>query len=264
MSEFILFLSKILPLALYPLGMVSILMLIAIINFWQRPYRAGISLLTAFLILVVTSSGWFADRMVAGLETQYPPLAFPPRAEAIIVLGGSTYPPNYPRQWPEVNEAGDRVLYGAKLYREKRAPKVILSGGRIEWKDGGQAEAIDMRTLMETMGVPFKDILLEPDSLNTYENARNVKKLLEEEKLEGRFLLVTSAMHMPRAKAIFDKQDINVIPAPTDFLIEPNRENVSGREQLLNILPDAEALQQTTKAMKERIGYQIYRMRGWV
>lgn len=264
MGEFILFLSKLLPLALYPLGMTSVLLIIAILNFWQRPYRAGIALLLALGVLLLSSSGWFADAMVSALESQNPPLVNPPKAEAIIVLGGSTYPPNYPRQWPEVNEAGDRILYGAKLYREGRAPKVILSGGRIEWKDGGQAEAIDMRTLMATMGVPRKDILLEPDSLNTYENARNVKTVLKKNEIDGKILLVTSAMHMPRSRAIFKKQGMDVIPAPTDFLVEPNRDNTSSREKLLNILPDAEALEQTTKAVKERIGYQVYRFRGWL
>lgn len=264
MGELILFLSKLLPLLLYPLGMTSVLLVIAILNFWQRPYRAGMALLLALGVLLLSSNGWFADVMVSALESQNPPLVNPPKAAAIIVLGGSTYPPNYPRQWPEVNEAGDRVLYGAKLYRDGRAPKVILSGGRIEWKDSGQAEAIDMQTLMTTMGVPRTDIILEPDSLNTFENARNVKAVLEDNDLSGKMLLVTSAMHMPRSKAIFKKQGIDVIPAPTDFLVEPHRKNRSSRERLLNILPDAEALEQTTKAMKERIGYQIYRLRGWL
>ena len=264
MGELFLFFSKLLPLLLYPLGMTTVLLLIAVLNFWQRPYRAAIALLSALGVLWLSSSGWFATAMVAALESQNPPLVNPPKADAIIVLGGSTYAPNYPRQWPEVNEAGDRVLYGAKLYREGHAPKVILSGGRIEWKDGGQAEAIDMRTLMTTMGVPTQDTILETESLNTYENARNVRKVLQENELKGEMLLVTSAMHMPRAKAIFKKQKIDVIPAPTDFRVEPNRQTVSMEEKLLNLLPDSEALELTTDAMKERIGYQVYRLRGWL
>lgn len=264
MGEVVLFLSKLLPLALYPLGMTSILLVIAVYNFWQRPYRAAIALLTALCVLVMSSSGWFANVMVGSLESQNPPLRFPPRAEAIIVLGGGIYAPNYPRQWPEVNEAGDRVLYGAKLYRDGRAPKVILSGGRIDWKDGGQAEAIDMRTLMSSMGVARQDMILEPKSLNTYENARNVKTVLKQNKIKGRMLLVTSALHMPRAKAIFEKQGMDVIAAPTDFLVEPDRTSVSVREQLLNSLPDAQSLEMTTNAIKERIGFQVYRMRGWL
>ena len=255
MGDFVLFLSKLLPLALYPLGITSLLLILAILNFWQRPYRSGIALLTALFVLLISASGGFANAMVGSLESQTPPLQNPPKAAAIIVLGGSTYAPNYPRQWPEVNEAGDRVLYGAKLYREGYAPKVILSGGRITWKDGGQAEAIDMRTLMTTMGVPRKNIILEPDSLNTYENARNVNEVLEKNEIEGTILLVTSAMHMPRAKAIFKKQGIDVIAAPTDFRVEPHRQSMSSKERILNFLPDAKALEMTTDAIKERIGY---------
>ena len=79
-----------------------------------------------------------------------------------------------------IPEAGDRVLYGAKLYRDGKAPIVIVSGGRIGWLGGGLPESTDMGTLLAMMGVPDSAIIEEPNSLNTYENAVNVQKILDQ------------------------------------------------------------------------------------
>ncbi len=68
------------------------------------------------------------------LESQNLPQKEIPKADAIVILGGAVLPAVPPRPWVEVSEEGDRVLYGAKLYREGKAPRVILSGGRIDWQ----------------------------------------------------------------------------------------------------------------------------------
>lgn len=264
MTEFILFLSKLLPLFLYPLGLTTVFLMIAIIHFWKHPRRASVALAFALGLLLLSSNVGVAQTLTYSLERQYPVLIHPPKAKAIIVLGGSTFAPNPPRLWPEVNDGGDRVLYGAKLYREGKAPQVLLSGGRIAWQGGGQAEAIDMRTLMETMGVPRDAVILEPQSLNTFENARNTKAVLTIQNIDGPLLLVTSAFHMPRSMAIFRKQGLDVIAAPTDFWVETDRGPTEFKEAVLTLFPDAEALEQTTKIMKEYMGFFIYKLRGWL
>jgi uncharacterized SAM-binding protein YcdF (DUF218 family) len=259
-----LFLSKLIPLFIYPVGLTCLLLIAAMFNFWKKPQRAAGFLVIAFTVLWVSASPWVANRMVRSLERQYPPLTNPPQASAIVVLGGATYAPNPPRLRPEVNEQGDRVLYGAKLYRDGKAPRVILSGGRIDWKDGGPPESADMATLITTMGVPATAILQDQTSLNTIENAMNVRTILEQEKLQGPLLLVTSAMHMPRSAAIFKKQGMDIIPAPTDFLVETEAPSGGFQGAILGILPEAESLEMTTKTMKEYVGLLIYRLRGWL
>jgi uncharacterized SAM-binding protein YcdF (DUF218 family) len=82
-----------------------------------------------------------------------------------------------------------------------------------------------------------------------------------------RVLLVTSAMHMPRSLRIFQRQGIEAIPAPTDFLItqqEINEPSSSPQATLLNLVPDADRLQNTTRALKEYIGTVVYHLRGWL
>ncbi|HEY9889669.1 MAG TPA: YdcF family protein [Candidatus Obscuribacterales bacterium] len=262
-----LFLSKLLPLLIYPVGLSSFLLGLTLWWIWRRRRRWALgSGAIALLILLVSSNSWVATRLVQSLEWRHLPPASLPAAEAIVVLGGSTRPADYPRPWVDVMESGDRVLHGAQLYKAGKAPKLILSGGRIDWKGGGPPESDDMAQIAMAMGVPRADILEDPTSLNTYQNAVNVKAILAEEGI-NQILLVTSAMHMPRSLAIFQKLGMNAIAAPTDFLIsERSVAEISGSRQafLLSLLPNASNLDVVSRAIKEYIGLVVYRLRGWL
>lgn len=262
-----LFLSKLLPIFVYPLGLACVLLLAALVLLWKKPRWAAVTILVALLLLVLGSSGPVTASLMRNLEWQYLPQGPLPNAEAIVVLGGSTSSADPPRPWVEVSDAGDRILYAAKLYREGKAPKLILSGGRIRWQGVGPSEAADMATLLEAMGIPASALIQEPSSLNTYENAVNVKKILDERNIR-RVLLVTSALHMPRSMLIFKRLGIDAIAAPTDFHItqaqSPEEADTSGEANLLGLLPDADRLRFTTRALKEYIGLVVYRLRGWL
>ena len=261
-----LFLSKLLPLVLYPLGFACLLLVLALIFLWNRPRLAAWMIILALVVLLVGSNGWTTNGLVRSLEARAKVLDPLPNAEAIVVLGGCTRPAFSPRPAPDLTEAGDRVFYGAQLYRDGKAPRIILSGGRIDWRGSGPSESGDMAIILEQLGIPRDAILQDPNSLNTYQNAVNVKRILDELDIH-RILLVTSAMHMPRSRLIFKKQGIDVIPAPTDFLVtavdlaEPRS---SRKAMLLNALPDAERLQKFSRALKEYYGLAIYWLRGWI
>lgn len=123
-----------------------------------------------------------------------------------------------------------------------------------------------MLEILKLMNIPESAIIQESLSLNTYENAVNVKQILEEKKLK-KIILVTSALHIPRAYAIFKKQGIDVITAPTDFLIseqEITEINDNQEAFILNNIPDSLALDKTTKVLKEYIGTFIYWLKGWL
>jgi uncharacterized SAM-binding protein YcdF (DUF218 family) len=260
-----LFLSKLLPLLVYPLGLSCLLLSLGLVLWRWRPGWAKGAVVTTLVLLILASNSNLAALVVRSLEWRYLPLETIPQAEAIVVLGGSTHPATRPRPWVEVSDAGDRVLYGVKLYKDGKAPLLVFSGGRIDWKDGGPPEADDMTQIATVMGVPARAILQEGTSLNTYENAVNVKALLRAQDIRT-VLLVTSAMHMPRAMAIFKKQGIQAIAAPTDYWVSQGnfQENRSFQGILLNLLPDTEALHFLTRALKEYIGLGIYRLKGWL
>lgn len=261
-----LFLSKLLPLFLYPLGLTSLLLLVGLIIAWKRPYLALFPMGMSLFILLIASNAWISSLLMQSLEWQQIPQEELPEAEAIILLGGSTRVPTPPRQTIEITEAGDRVLYAAHLYKAGKAPLIIATGGRIAWLKNAPPEADSMKNLLVEIGVPASAIIEETQAVNTYENALYTKEILKQRGIK-KSLLVTSASHMPRSLRVFQKQEIDVIPAPTDFLVTKlDWEQLQGTPQatLFNLLPNAENLKQTTQAIKEYIGIVVYWLRGWI
>jgi uncharacterized SAM-binding protein YcdF (DUF218 family) len=260
------YLSKLLPLFFYPLGLACLCLLVALFMLWKRPRTAALAIALALILLLSGSNAWVSRLLVQSLEWQNLPLAEIPTAEAIVVLGGATRSALPPRPTVDLNEAGDRVIYAAQLYRQNKAPILVLSGGRIDWKGSGPSESGDMASVLTSIGIPQAAIVQEPDSLNTYQNAVNVKKILDSRGIR-RVLLVTSAIHMPRSLLIFRHQGIDAIPTPTDFLIsEGELQELAStpKAALLNVLPDVENLRLFTSALKEYVGILAYRLRGWL
>jgi uncharacterized SAM-binding protein YcdF (DUF218 family) len=263
-----LYLSKLLPLLIYPLGLAVILLLIAWL--WRsRPRLLKLTLLGAVVLLVLGGNRCVAYSLLRSLEWRYMPPAEIPQVGAIVVLGGSTRQKAYPRPLVEVNESGDRLLYAAYLYHQNAAEHILLTGGNIEWLSPGSTrpEAEEMAAVCHLLGVPEEALWLEPDSRNTYENALYSRVILKEAGVET-ILLVTSALHMPRSVALFERQGVNVVPAPTDYIVSATdwrylwRAGLAG--QMLNLLPSAEYLDYSTQALKEYIGLSVYRLRGWL
>ena len=255
-----LYLSKLIPLFIYPLGFALVVSILAMGILRLSPRWARFLLLVAVGVLWVTSMPIVADYLNWTLERQYPPLAVEdtPTADAIVVLGGGVSGPAPPRLTLDLSDAADRVLHAARLYRAGKAPVVVVSGGVIPWLGSDIPEARSMQTLLQEWGVPGGSIQTEGASRNTHENAVFTRQLLVEQGLH-RVLLVTSAMHMRRALATFTSAGIDAVPAATDY-------TVTYRDQrtLIDFLPDAKALSRTTDAIKEYIGYAYYRWRRWI
>lgn len=261
------FLSKFLPPLLYPLGLAILLVALALI-LHKRTRLRNSALVLALMILLVASNGWVAQSLVRSLEWRYLPQGEIPSAEVIVLLGGGTEPASAPRPMVEMNGAGDRILYAAQLYRQDKAPLILASGGNITWLGTRPSTPADeMAAILEMIGVPSEAILKQPMSQNTYEDALFSAKLLKERGIQ-RVILVTSAMHMPRSVALFEKQGIQVIPAPTDFAVTEaswskfSSANLAG--QLVNLLPGTGNLSMTTNALKEYLGMLAYQLRGWL
>jgi uncharacterized SAM-binding protein YcdF (DUF218 family) len=107
------------------------------------------------------------------------------------------------------------------------------------------------------MGVSPGALLRERESRDTRENALYSAILLRGKGVRS-ILLVTSGFHMRRAVPLFEAQGFRVIPAPTDF------QRLVGKPALPRWLPTADDLVRTTYAIREFVGYQVYRWRGWL
>jgi uncharacterized SAM-binding protein YcdF (DUF218 family) len=263
------FLSKFLPLFVYPAGLAVICLVIALALRKRRKWHVTL-VVTALVVLYLGGNRLVGMALVRSLEWRIPPLPQSTQNpfDAIVVLGGGTQQGLPPRPTHEIGEAGDRLLYAASLYSAGRAPTVIVSGGRSPLSTPGPAsESEVMADLLARLGVPREAITIEGTSRNTYENSVETSKLLRERQLD-RVLLVTSAMHMPRALGVFTRQGIHATPAPTDYLVtQPDwiyftRPTLA--VALMDLVPKAEYMALTEKALKEYLGIIVYRMRGWI
>ena len=269
-------LSKLLPLLLYPLGLGLLLQLLGLAAASKGSEQGSRRRRQASLWLSGTGVGliWLcamplsSRQLIWGLEDRAAALTPRqlPRADAVVVLGGGLRPALPPRQGVEVAEGGDRLLRGVQLVR-RAPPLLVTSGGRVSFTghDPAPPEALWARDLAEELGLPADRILINPGSRSTAEEARDIGTL-GRRRGWTRVLLVTSAFHMPRSLATFQRRSgLTVVPVACDYQL-PDRAHY-GKPTLGNTLkslvPDAEALYLSTLALKEHLGLAIYRLRGW-
>lgn len=247
--------SKILPIFLDPFVLALLLLAGAVA---LRRVRLGLSI-AALILIVAFSSYPVSDWLVGSLETQNPDpgIAPLPAAQAIVVLGGSAHGPSGRHAASRILNPSDRLLVALRLYHSGKAPLVLCSGGNLPLlsQPGELPEAEVMRGLLEEWGVPTGAILTEGGSLNTRENATGSYSVLSSRGVR-RILLVTSAMHMPRAAAVFRSAGFEVIPAPADF-------RTGWGHNPLDWIPSAGNLIDSSQALRERLGLWVYRLRGW-
>lgn len=270
-------LSKIVSAIVYPAGITMLLVAVGLgVAGWARSERLrtwGWRLAVAGLvILYVFSNSFVAEQLTRSLERQVLAPEPLPEADGVIVLGGGTQARLRPRTTPEINEAGDRLLYGARLMRDGRADWIICAGGAGgELARGDQTEAEAMEEILVWLGVTPEQILLDNTSRTTYENAVEALRIVRE-RGGRRVYLVTSASHMPRSLAVFKKQarqqgldDLEIIPAPCDYVIvDPEKLQPWYYRLAVNVLPSAGALGTSTRMLHEYYGLVAYWLRGWV
>jgi uncharacterized SAM-binding protein YcdF (DUF218 family) len=270
-------LSKLLPLLLYPLGLGLLLQLSGQLSGsrarglnsqrWRRLSQGlgwgGIGLIWLFALPITSRQLiWGLEEPAAALTPS--PL---PRADAVVVLGGGLRPALPPRQAVEVAEGGDRLLTGLRLLRRGQAPLLVTSGARVSFSanDPAQPEALSARALALELGAQPGQILVNPESRTTAEEAAHIGAMGRQRGWR-RILLVTSGFHMPRSLATFQaRSGLEVIPVSCDFQL-PSRQ-LAGQKTIgslaLDLIPDASALALSTVALKEHLGLAIYRLRGW-
>lgn len=196
-----------------------------------------------------------SDALAQHVEAPYAPLRAEalPKAQAIVVLGGGMDPPSPGYPYPNLNLAADRVWHAARVFKAGKAPVVVASGGS-DPAVTPESEAQAMTGLLVDLGVPRSVIVEEGRSRNTRENAEFTAQLLAPRKVHT-ILLVTSALHMRRSVAEFERAGFQVLPAATDH----TQPQASGLQAWL---PKAEALDQSGRAMKEIVGEWAVQWRG--
>ena len=232
------------------------LILLCALGLWLRRRwpRLGVGLsIAALLILTVISTRFGASLFITPLERFNPALtsAKDSGAQAIVVLGVGriSAAPEYAALDIPSAAALQRMHYAAKLQRETSLP-LLVSGGQPDGAAESEA-AIMARVLRENFSAPVKWV--EGASNNTAENAQFSYRMLNPVGVR-RVLLVTDALHMQRAKLVFEQMGFEVIAAPTIFVSNT-------RSTPADFLPGAQWLQKSSYAMHEWLGLAWYGLR---
>jgi uncharacterized SAM-binding protein YcdF (DUF218 family) len=240
---------KILPLIVSPLFIILGLIILGLIIGSKKTSFMGL------IVLVICSLPIFSNRLIAYLEHNYQlkNISEVDTADAIVVLSGMvrTIQTNEVLSY-EFGESVDRIFAGIDLFKENKAPSLILTGGKMPWSIG-KPEGEYLRDVAIKYGVPRKNILLTENVQNTDQEAKSVKKILTID--APKVILVTSAFHMPRAQKVFEEVGIRIVPFPVDF------RNASSKLTFMHFMPSAKSIWETSFFVKEMIGRTYYNLK---
>jgi uncharacterized SAM-binding protein YcdF (DUF218 family) len=220
---------------------------------WSRRARGlGLGLAAAALLgLLGLGTGVAAQALIRTLEGPALADANSAGAQAIVILAGgrSRGAPEWGGEMVRATTL-QRVRYGARLARETGLP-ILVTGGKPGGGDVAEAEL--MRDLLrDEFGIAARWV--EAASETTYDNARLTAAILRPAGV-SHVLLVTSASHMPRAQAVFERHGLRVTPAPTAYLGQ-------AAFRPLHLVPNAEGLYVSHVALREWLGIGWYRLLG--
>ena len=247
--------GKLFLLLLKPLTWILVIFLIGLLS--KNPKRKKRSLLVAFFLFLFFSNPFFFRILAKGYEKK--PVVFHEneKYQAGIVLGGFG---SYKIKTNEAffNPASDRFIETALLYKTGHIAKIIVSGGNGFVVKTDFQEASFVKNRLIELGVPEQDIFTDGLSRNTYQNAVNTKKICDSLHLTGPFLLISSAIHLPRAESLFMKQNLNVRSYPCDFITQ----NIANNFWEDYLLPSSFTLVDWDILIKEVAGLLIYKLSG--
>jgi uncharacterized SAM-binding protein YcdF (DUF218 family) len=201
------------------------------------------------------TNGWFVNQCYLAYESPQANLEKP--YQWCIILGGGMMRSG---EGYRTGETADRFVQPLLLYKKGLVKKLLITGGNVNIKglkiDETQ-ESKKVKEVLIAMGVAEKDIYLEENARNTHENATYTKKMLTPY-LAEEMVLVTSAMHMPRAKACYIKEGFKVVVYPADI---KKKDTPSGILDL--VIPQERNLSKFAELIREMVGFVIYKLVGF-
>jgi uncharacterized SAM-binding protein YcdF (DUF218 family) len=248
-------LGKLFLLLLKPLTWTIVFFLIAILS--KNPKRKKRSLVTAILLLLFFSNPFFFRILARTYEKKPVVLHSNEKYEAAIVLGGFV---SYNVKTDEAyfNPASDRFIETALLYKRGNIGRIIIAAGNGYVVKHNFQEASFIKDRLVELGIPQENIFTDGLSRNTYENAVNSKKICDSLHLNGPLLLISSAMHLPRAENLFIKQKLDIRSYPCDFMTR----NIANNLWEDYLVPSSATLNSWDIFIKELVGLVIYKIIG--
>ncbi len=224
--------------------------------FTRRQKTGKIVVSLGVLLLAALSFGTVSNVLLEPLEYKYTSLlSFNDVSDVrwiVVLAGGHTSDPQISSTSQLSPASLIRLAEGIRLYNSLPECKLILSGGKV-FDPISNAKAL--ADVAMALGVYERDIVLEQDSKDTKDEAIFTKDIVG----NGKFILVTSASHMPRSMALFRKQGMEPIPAPTDYFVKESQ-----GEGFLIPFPSSYGLVKARMAFYEYLGMTWAKVRGQI
>lgn len=151
----------------------------------------------------------------------------------------------------------DRLVQTVILYQQGIIQKIILTGGTGSLDQTAPKEADHLSQILIQMKINPADIIIENQSRNTFENAVFTKKLITSNHLKPPYLLISSAIHLPRALKVFEQSGLEVVPFPSAYTVIPSKENI-----FTYLIPQLDVLCNWKYLIKEVVGLWVYQITG--
>ncbi len=251
-------LSKVFWFVADPFSFIVILGVVGLALSFGRLAHVGRSIcVVTVLLLVIVCFSPLGSLLLRPLEDRFPPPpAEMPAPAGIIVLGGALDEEmTLARNEPTLNAFAARLTTGVALARRFPKARLIFTGGAADLAPNAPSEAIGVRELWLSLGIPENRMTFEGKSRNTWENAIYTRALIDP-KPDQAWLLVTSAWHMPRAMGIFRRAGFNVIAYPVDY------HTFGDQRDLLLARSGLDQIMMFEYAVHEWIGLVAYHLTG--
>ncbi len=246
------FFSKLLAFLIRPSVWVMLLLLLAI---WKYQRNGRKYLVAAFSIFMILGNNALLQLTLRWWEPL--PVELTKSYSQAVVLGGylseNTLREN---ALPEFGERAERLTHALALYQEGKVKNLIFSGGSGGILHEQIAEATVVKSFVQQLGYPISDFIFEDEAINTHENATKSVAFIDKDEP---VVLITSAWHMYRSIACFNKEGIEVIPYPVDYM-----QSLSPLYPTDYFLPKPAVLWHWEILIKEWVGLLIYKMKGYI
>jgi uncharacterized SAM-binding protein YcdF (DUF218 family) len=256
-------LKKVVSRFLFPVPLcIEVLALGWLLLCFTRKQKTGKTLVAlAGVLLFLFANHAVSDLLLSPLEGRYPPLfvrpGAPPPAElkdvkfVVVLAAGSKDDASHPVEVQLDDTTVARLVEGVRVSKALGGSKLVLSGGPVP--GGALTLAQAMAQLAQELGVDRQAMILETQSDDTESEARRVAPIVGQQP----FILVTEASHLPRAVGLFRKQGAHPLPDPMGYYSSPY-----APLQLPELIPDAEALRGSQRAIYEYLGLAWAKLRG--
>ncbi|MFN5168120.1 MAG: YdcF family protein [Cyclobacteriaceae bacterium] len=221
---------------------------------WKARLRLG-----SLFLLLLFSNEFLAKEVARWWETPPRPLTSVGKYEWGILLSGVTKSDLGPQDRIYLARGADRVTHTVLLYKTGHIQKILVSGGSSELINPTKKEADEIKQLLVSLGVPDSVVSTENTSRNTHESALEVARLLEGKTSPEQCVLITSAFHMPRSQACFEKAGWPMDTFATHFYSSKRKFNPD-----VLILPSLEAIHIWSTLIREWVGMIAYRIAGYI